>query len=370
MEIRRSLNPGREMSLVAALLLMAMAAVLMSASNIFPALHSILDTAVFLVSARARFPALGPGLAHRPAPAAPPGGVFHGRGGAGTAARDHGARLRRSAELRLAAAPRHLVARPPIYCRSDCCWRCHSAAAMRACRCSPSCCWSCAAGLMVLFAVMPRYSPPGFLGITRPTLILAPLLWIPVIVGYWRIRDQDRLASVFAIFAAVTFFVPLLMLYSQSPADKVAIIAHFVRVTGELYLLFSLTQMGTVDTAQRMRAERELKASNEALEARVAERTAELEAANADLRARGADPPGRRAARTGAARAARPAAADHARHRRAPGSRKHLPGGGAQRRGAHARGFRRAVQLRASRALSHREPRGHAQRAAGAANWR
>ena len=57
-----------------------------------------------------------------------------------------------------------------------------------------------------------------------------------------------------------------------------------MRVGGELYLLFSLTQMGTADTARRMLAERELKASNEVLEARVAERTAELEAANADLR--------------------------------------------------------------------------------------
>ncbi len=142
-----------------------------------------------------------------------------------------------------------------------------------------------AMGLMVLFAVIPRYSPAGFLGITRPTLIPAALLWIPVLVGYWRVRHQDRLASVFAIFAAVTIFVPLLVLYSQSPADKVVIIAHFVRVTGELYLLLTLTQMGTFDTAQRMRAERDLKASNEALEARVTERTAELQAANADLRA-------------------------------------------------------------------------------------
>ena len=50
MEIRQSLIPGREMFAVAVLLLVAMAAVLMSASNDFPALHSILDTAVFMVS--------------------------------------------------------------------------------------------------------------------------------------------------------------------------------------------------------------------------------------------------------------------------------------------------------------------------------
>ncbi|HEY6126167.1 MAG TPA: ATP-binding protein, partial [Steroidobacteraceae bacterium] len=106
-----------------------------------------------------------------------------------------------------------------------------------------------------------------------------------VFVGYWQIRRQDRLASVFAVFAAITFFVPAIIMYSQGPGDTMAVVAHFVRVTGELYLLLTLTQMGAADTAQRLRAERELKASNEALEMRVADRTAELQAANSGLRA-------------------------------------------------------------------------------------
>jgi signal transduction histidine kinase/ActR/RegA family two-component response regulator len=81
---------------------------------------------------------------------------------------------------------------------------------------------------------------------------------------------------VFTLFGAITLFVPLIMVFSQAPHDKMAMIAHFVRVAGELYLLLSLMQMGTADTAQRMRAERDLKASNEALEERVVERTMEL----------------------------------------------------------------------------------------------
>jgi signal transduction histidine kinase/ActR/RegA family two-component response regulator len=141
-----------------------------------------------------------------------------------------------------------------------------------------------AAGLMVFFAVVSRYSEPGFLGMTRPTLILAPLLWVLAAIGHWRIRDQDRLARVFAIFAAITLFVPMLMVYSVAPADKVAITTHLVRIAGELYLLINLMQMGTEDTVQRMLAEQQLKLNNEALEARVAERTAELETSNTELR--------------------------------------------------------------------------------------
>jgi signal transduction histidine kinase/ActR/RegA family two-component response regulator len=137
--------------------------------------------------------------------------------------------------------------------------------------------------LTLAFQILPRYTAPGFLGITRPALILAPLLWIPVISGHWRIRESDRLALVFTLFAAVGLVAPLLMLYSSAPADKVAMTAHFARVASELFLLLSLIQMGTLDTAKRMRAERELTAGNEALEARVGERTAELRAANAEL---------------------------------------------------------------------------------------
>jgi signal transduction histidine kinase/CheY-like chemotaxis protein len=141
-----------------------------------------------------------------------------------------------------------------------------------------------AGGLMLFFAAVSRYSAPGFLGMTRPTLMLAPILWALVAVGHWRIRNADRLARTFAVFAAITLFVPLLMLYSQGPADKIAITTHLVRITGELYLLITLMQMGTQDTARRMQVEQELKLSNEALEARVAERTTELEASNAGLR--------------------------------------------------------------------------------------
>jgi signal transduction histidine kinase/response regulator RpfG family c-di-GMP phosphodiesterase len=282
MDVRRSLNPGREMLAVFALLLCAMVAVVLSAASNFPALHPILDTAVFVLSALLAFLLWDLGwrtsqpLARLQAVCFTVVAVLellHVITALGIPDSHGFAVLVRLGTWSPAAylLPLGLLAALPLS-RRDASVALFAAALVVV-----------AGVLMVLFA-LPRYSPPAFLGITRPTLILAPLLWIAVIASYWRIRDRQRLAGVFAIFAAITLFVPVIMLYSESSADKVAVLGHFVRVGGELFLMFSLTQMGTADTAQRMRAERELKAINEVLEARVAERTAALEAANADLR--------------------------------------------------------------------------------------
>jgi len=284
MEYRQSLNPGREMFAVGGLLLLAMIAVLRASGTDFPALHSILDTAVFMASGVLAF--LLWDLGWRTDERLPrlKAAVF---ATVATLELLHVITALDFAELpeawvlvRLGTwspasylLPLGLAVSLPLSRRNA----------------SPAIFTiilvGVAAILMGVFAIVPRYSDPGFLGITRPTLILAPLLWIPVIVGHWRIREQDRAAGTFAIFSVITAFVPLLILYSTTSADKMAITAHFVRIMGELYLLFSLTQMGTADTAQRMIAERDLKASNEALESRVAERTSALESANAELRA-------------------------------------------------------------------------------------
>ncbi len=282
MEVRPALNPGREMFAVVSLLLIAMAAVVLSASENFPALHSILDTAVFLLSAVLAFLLWDLGWRAGQMQARLMAVCF-----AVVAllellhvltALDFSAAPRFAGLLRLGTwspaaylLPLGLLVTLPLS-------RGVTSTAPLAIVLLVA-----AGGLMLLFS-LPRYTEPGFLGITRPTLALAPLLWIPVIVDHWRIRHTERLGRVLAVFAAITLLVPLLMMYSRSAADKVAVVAHLVRVMGELYLLFSLTQMGTSDTARRMRAERELKASNEELEARVAARTAELETLNADLR--------------------------------------------------------------------------------------
>jgi len=278
----RELAPRREMfAVVALLLLLAPVAVMTSVSSDFPALHGILDTAAFLLSAVLAFLLwdmgwrTGQPLARLKAVCFAVVALLdllHV-----ITALDFSETQRFNVLLRpgsfspaIYLLPAGLLAALPLS-RRGFSVPLFAVALLVA-----------AAGLMALFAVVPRYSVPGAFGITRPTFMLAPLLWIPVIAGHWRIRD--RLARAFILFALLSLLVPLIMLFSQTPADKAAVVAHFVLVAAELFLLLSLMQMGTEDTAQRMRVERELALRNVELETRVAERTRQLEAANVDLR--------------------------------------------------------------------------------------
>jgi signal transduction histidine kinase/ActR/RegA family two-component response regulator len=283
MDVRRALSFRRELIPVVMLMLLTLAGVVLSVGNDSPALHSILDTGVFLLSAMIAFLLwdmgwrTGQPLARLKAVCFAVVAILellHV-----ITALDFTEAPRFAILLRLGSwspaaylLPLGLLLAVPLSRRnvSEVIFAVGLIIA--------------SAALMVLFAVVPRYSDPALFGMTRPTLLLAPALWILVSIAHWRIREVDRLAHAFSIFACITFFVPLFMLYSEGPADKVAITTHFIRFAGELFLLVSLMQMGTEDTAQRMRVEQELKTNNEALEARVAVRTAELQARNADLR--------------------------------------------------------------------------------------
>ena len=137
--------------------------------------------------------------------------------------------------------------------------------------------------LIPLFEWLPRYSSPGMLGVTRPTLLLIPILWVPIVIAYWKLKSQERIAAAVAMLGFIVFFGHLAMLYSQSPGDAPAMAAHLGKLISRLFLLLSLMQMATSDMAQRIRAERELMQLNESLEARVHERTTVLESTNAVL---------------------------------------------------------------------------------------
>lgn len=141
------------------------------------------------------------------------------------------------------------------------------------------------AGLFVAFQHLPTYLPPGLLGVTRPALVLAPLLWAVVGAAAWRMRALDRLAQPLAWMAGTLVVANTVMLYSRAPADGPAMVAHLGRVGGYLVLLLSAMQMASRDLLERIDAEAALSRLNTELDQRVAERTAQFEAANATLEA-------------------------------------------------------------------------------------
>lgn len=140
------------------------------------------------------------------------------------------------------------------------------------------------AGLIILFQWLPRYAVPGWLGISRPTLVGAPFLWVALGVICWRGRHWDRIMRVLVPLSLLFFGAQVVMLFSRNLHDSLAMAAHLGKLAGSLYLLVQLVRIGAEDTEQRIRAERELQRFNEESQQRERARTAELETANAALK--------------------------------------------------------------------------------------
>jgi PAS domain S-box-containing protein len=139
--------------------------------------------------------------------------------------------------------------------------------------------------LFVGFHWLPTYTVAGWLGITRPSLILVPMLWMIVGWASWRYRASDRLLPILGYMAAVLAPTSFVILYSRSPHDAQGMVAHLGRIGAYLLVLFSVMQLGSSDMIERIKAERELARLNEDLERRVLERTAEVQTANDSLAA-------------------------------------------------------------------------------------
>ncbi len=129
--------------------------------------------------------------------------------------------------------------------------------------------------LVAVFLSLPRYTEPWLLGVSRPSLLAVPLLWIGIGIFCWTHREESEIMRAIALTAVVFAIAHGVMLYSQASSDIAAIIAHLGKFVAAALLLSSLIQIGAADSARRQAAERELVELNRDLDRRVAERTAE-----------------------------------------------------------------------------------------------
>lgn len=134
------------------------------------------------------------------------------------------------------------------------------------------------AALFAVFQQLPAYRAPGPLGVTRPALALAPLLWAAAGLAAWRLSGRERVVRALPATSAVLMVANVLMLYSRAPADGPAMAAHLGKIAGDLTLLLFLLQMASRDLRERVRAEADLSRLNAELDRRVLQRTGELEA--------------------------------------------------------------------------------------------
>ena len=139
------------------------------------------------------------------------------------------------------------------------------------------------AALLEIFSRLPRYTPPGWLGITRPFLILVPCLWIVVGWSSWHLRKADRLLAAMVPMAVLFVFAHIAMLYSRAPHDTEAMVAHVGCTSACLMLLLSKMRMASSDMLETIRAEEALAGLNQELEQRVEDRTSELATTNVSL---------------------------------------------------------------------------------------
>ena len=132
--------------------------------------------------------------------------------------------------------------------------------------------------LFALFQWLPARTEQTHFGVTRPALLLAPLLWLGIAIYCWRGRAGDRMLRALAWTAPVLVVANLVMLYSQREGDPQSIVAHLGTLVGYFVLLLLLLKLASVEMTERVRAEGQLAQLIDEQERRVRERTADLEA--------------------------------------------------------------------------------------------
>ena len=135
-----------------------------------------------------------------------------------------------------------------------------------------------AVALFAIFQWLPPRTAQTHFGVTRPALLLVPLLWLGIAIHCWRQRTGDRMLRALAWTAPVLVVASLIMLYAQREGDPQSIVGHLGTLVGYLVLLLLLLKLASVEMTERVRAESRLAQLIDEQERRVRERTADLEA--------------------------------------------------------------------------------------------
>ena len=121
-------------------------------------------------------------------------------------------------------------------------------------------------GLLAMSFMLPSYVDTGVLGIRRPTQLPLLLLWAGIIVIYWDEILSHPLFEGLALMGLLLFLSDVFMLFSTSPHEKFAMMAHAGKLAA--YSLMHLVQMRVAaeDSRARSAAESALFAEKEHLQ--------------------------------------------------------------------------------------------------------
>jgi len=132
-----------------------------------------------------------------------------------------------------------------------------------------------------LAAALPKYIDTGLWGIYRPTQIPLLFLWAGIVWRLWQIRAHNTLYEGLFWMGIMLMLSDWCMLYSTSPHEKFTMMAHSGKLLAYLLLHEVQMHLAAQDNQQRHAAERELLEYQRSLEERVAQKTADLQAATA-----------------------------------------------------------------------------------------
>ncbi len=138
-------------------------------------------------------------------------------------------------------------------------------------------CMLAVALLLFFFAfLLPPYYDTGLFEIQRPAQVplLIVLAWL--VGAYWRIRERHPLFEGIALGGILLFLSDFFMLYSTSPHEKFAMIAHMGKLLAYAFLHAVQMRVAAEDSRARSLAETELLRHQIELESLIGQRTKQL----------------------------------------------------------------------------------------------